>query len=75
VVRLHRVGPQVDRELGLDAQQLAPPERPVVGELLALQQRCDQPRALPGAAIRRERAHLGGGGQRADHIEEGAAHE
>ena len=33
VVGLHRVRPEVDRELRLHAQQVAPPHRPVVGEL------------------------------------------
>ena len=46
VVGLHRVGPQVDRELRLDPQQVAPLQRPVVGEGLALQQRLDHLRAL-----------------------------
>ena len=42
MVGLGGVGPEVDGELGLDAQQIAPFHGPVVGELRALEQAVDQ---------------------------------
>ena len=76
VVGLDRVGPQVDRELRLDPQQVAPLQRPVVGELLALEQRVDQRgRACRGRGPARNRRDLRGLGQRADDVEVDAAEE
>ena len=46
VIGLGRVGPEIDGELGLDPQHVAPFHRPVVGELVALQQAVDQQPAL-----------------------------
>ena len=69
MIGLRRVGPEVDGELRLDPQQIAPLHRPVVGELLPLQQPVDQRRAFVGAVIRQELPRLVGRGQRADHVE------
>ena len=69
VIGLHRVGPEVDGELRLDPQQVAPLHGPVVGELVALQQPVDQGAAFVGVAVREELRGLLGGGQRADDVQ------
>ena len=75
VIGLRRVGPEVDGELGLDPQQIAPLHRPVVGELVPLQQAVDQRAAFVGVAVDEKLPRLLGGGQRADHVQIDAAHE
>ena len=76
VIGLGRVGPKVDGKLGLDPQDVAPFHGPVVGELVALQQAIDQQPALVlRIRILDEIAGLLRGGQRADHVEIGAANE
>ena len=42
MIGLHGVGPEIDGELRLDPQQIAPLQRPVVGEFIPLQQTVDQ---------------------------------
>ena len=54
VIRLRRIGPQVDGELRLDPQQVAPLHRPVVGKLLPLQQAVDQGAAFVRVPVRQE---------------------
>ena len=71
VIGLRRVGPEVDRELRLDPQQVAPLHRPVVGELLALEQPVDQGARLSGSVSGRNCPGLLGRGQRADHVQIG----
>ena len=46
VIGLRRIGPEIDGELGLDPQDVAPLHRPVIGELIPLQQAIDQEPAL-----------------------------
>ncbi len=74
VIGLHRVGPEFDGELGLDPQQVAPLHRPVVGELLALQQAIDQLAAFVGVGILQELRRLFSRRERADHVQVGPAH-
>ena len=74
-VRLRRVGPEIDRELGLDAQQIAPFHRPVIGKFVALQQAVDEGGALAGRLVLQERSGLLSSGQRADRVEVDAAQE
>ena len=54
VIRLRRVGPEIDGKLRLDPQQVAPLHRPVIRELVALQQPVDQQRALVRVAVQDE---------------------
>ena len=75
VIGLHRVGPELDGELRLDPQQVAPLHRPVVGELVALQEAIDQLAAFVGVGILEELPRLVGRGQRADHVQVGPAEE
>ena len=56
MIGLGRVRPQVDGELGLDPQQVAPFQGPIVGPLVALQHAVHQRAALVGIASRRETA-------------------
>ena len=74
MIGLRRLGPELDGELRLDPQQIAPLHRPVVGELLPLQQTVDQRATLVGVAIRQKLPRLVGRGQRADHVEIDPAH-
>ena len=69
MIGLRRVGPEVDGELGLDPQQIAPFHGPVVGELVALQQPIDQLAALVGAVVLEELRGLLRRGQGADHVQ------
>ena len=69
VVRLGAVGPEVDREFGLDPQQVAPLHRPVVGELRPLEQAVDQHGTLVGGLVVQKALRLLGRGQRADGVE------
>ncbi len=46
MVDLDAVRPELDRELRLDAEEVAPLERPVVDVLVALEEGVDQPGAL-----------------------------
>ena len=76
VISLGCVRPEVDGELRLDPQDVAPFHGPVIGELLPLQQPVDQGGTLvPGIAIVDELARLLGGGERADQVKVGAADE
>ena len=52
VIGLHRVGPEVDGELRLDAQQLAPAHGPVIGKFVAFEQAIDEGGALGGVLVR-----------------------
>ena len=69
VVRLGGIGPEVDREFGLDPQQVGPLHRPVVGKLRTLQQAIDQHRALVGGLVVQKTLRLVRRGQRADRVE------
>ncbi len=73
VIRLHRIGPQIDGELRLDPQQVAPLHRPVIRKLLALQQTINQGAAFVRVLVQHERSRLLRGGQRANHVQIGAA--
>ena len=42
LIRLRRIGPEVDREFRFDAQEVAPFHRPVIGKLWPLQQLINQ---------------------------------
>ena len=66
------LGPDADRVLALDAQQVAPLERPEIVELVAGEQAVDQ---LGAVGFRQEGAGFVGGGQDADHVEVDAAQE
>ena len=46
VISLRGVGPEIDGELRLDAQNVTPFHRPVIGELVPLQQAVNQDAAL-----------------------------
>ncbi len=74
VIGLGRIGPEIDGELRLDPQDVAPFHRPVVRELIPLQQTIDQRRALVlRVRILDELPGLLRRGQRADHVQIGAA--
>ncbi len=75
VVGLGGIGPEVDGELGFDAQEVAPLGGPVVGELVAREQAIDEGGSLVGIGARQEVGGLFGGGQGADDVEIGAAEE
>ena len=75
VIGLGGVGPQVDGELRLDAQQVAPLHRPVVGKLVALEQPVDQGGAFVGVRIGEELRRFLRGGQRADDVQVDAPQE
>jgi len=76
VIRLGRIGPEIDGELRLDSQNVAPFHRPVIGKLVPFQQAVDQPAALVlRVRILDELAGLLSGGKRADHIQVGAPDE
>ena len=74
VIGLRRVRPEIDRKLRLDAQQIAPLHGPIHRELIALEQRLDQSTAFVRFRVLDEGARLSRRRQRADDIEEGAAH-
>ena len=61
--------------VAIDAQQVGPAHRPVVGILRPLEQLVDQPGPLVGSRVGQERAGLRRGRQRADGVEEDAAQE
>ena len=76
MIGLRRVGPEIDGELRLDAQDVAPFHRPIIGKFVPLQQPIDQQPALVLCVrILDELARLFRGGKRADHIQIGAADE
>src|ERR1035441_6859552 len=75
VIGLGGVGPEVDGELGLDAQQVTPLHGPIVGELGAVQKAVDEGGALGGGGVGEKVGSFLGGGQGADDVEEGAAEE
>ena len=75
VVRLHRVGPQVDGELRLDAQQFAPAHGLVIGKLVPFEQAVDEGAAFGGVRVGQELRRLFGGGEGADDVEVGAPQE
>ncbi len=75
VVRLHRVGPEVDGILALDAEQVAPFQRGGVGELRTRQQVVHELGPLGRVGFGQERPGLGGGGQEARRVEVDAAEE
>ncbi len=76
VIRLRGVGPEIDRELGLDPEDVAPLHGPVVGVLVAFQQTVDQRGAFAfGVRVVEELADLLRGGKRAEHVQVHAAHE
>ncbi len=75
VIGLHRVGPELDGELRLDPQQVAPLHRPVVGELVSLQETIDELAAFVAVRILQELPGLFGRRQGADHVEVDPAHE
>ena len=72
VVDGHRLGPDADGVLALDAEQVAPLERPEIVEFVAGEEAVDE---LGAVGLRQERARFGGGGQDADHVEVDAAQE
>jgi len=74
VIGLGRIGPEVDGELGLHPQQIAPLHRPIVGKLLPLQEAIDQQAALLGVLIQQELPRLLRGGQGADDVQVGPPH-
>ena len=73
VIGLCGVGPEIDGELGLDAQQVAPLHGPIVGELGAFEEAIDEGGAFGGVGVGEELRSFLRGGQGADDIEEGAA--
>ena len=76
VIGLGGVGPEIDGELGLDAQQVAPLHGPVVGELGAFEQAIDEGGALVrGRGRARNCDGFLRGGQGADDVEVDAAEE
>ncbi len=75
VIRLRRLRPEIDRVFRLDPQQVAPLQRPEVGELLALQQPVDQLAPLLRIGVGQKGAGLVRRGQRADHVQVDAAQE
>src|ERR1035438_7251922 len=75
VIGLGGVGPEIDGELGLDAQQVAPLHGPKVGELGALQEAIDEGGAFGGVLVGEELRSFLGGGQGTDDVEVGAAEE
>src|ERR1017187_4469215 len=75
VIGLGGIGPEVDGELGFDAQQVAPLHGPIVGELGAVEEAVDQGGAFGGGGVGEEVGSFLGGGQSADDVEEGAAEE
>jgi hypothetical protein len=58
-----------------DEQQIRPLVGPVVHEVVALEQRVHEPRALVGPGVRDKRVHVGARGQRAGRVQERAADE
>ena len=73
VIGLRRVGPEIDGELRLDAQQVAPLHGPIVGELGAFEEPVDEGGALGGVWVGQKLRCLLRGGQGANDIEESAA--
>ena len=75
MISLSRIGPQVDGELRLDPQQIAPLHRPIIRELVTLQQAINQGAALVRIPVHQELRGLLCCGQRADDVEIGASDE
>ena len=75
VIGLCGIGPEIDGELGLDAQEVAPLHGPVVGELGAFEQAVDEGSAFGGVGVCEELRRFLRGGQGADDVEVGAAEE
>ena len=76
VIGLRRIWPQIDRKLRLDAQHIAPAQRPQVGKFVAFQQPVDENSALVrGVGIQDEIAGFLRAGQGADHVQIDAANE
>jgi len=71
VVGLNGIRPEVDRELRLHPQQVAPLHRPVVRELAACEEAIDERAALRRVSIVDERPCLVGGRQRPDDVQVG----
>jgi hypothetical protein len=70
---LRSSGPEIDGELGLDAQQIAPLHRPIDGKLTALKKLIYKRSAPPGIGAGEKRRRLLRRGQRADGVKVGAA--
>jgi hypothetical protein len=68
IVSLGGVGPQVDRELGLDSQEITPLHSPVVGEFVAGEELVDEEGALVGVLAVEKFNGLGGGREGAGDI-------
>ena len=68
VVGLGALGPEVDRKLGFDAQQVAPLHGPVIGKLVALQELIDEGGSLLGFPAIEKLSSLFGGGQGAGRV-------
>ncbi len=75
VISLGSLRPQVDRKLALDAEDVAPLHRPIVGELLSLQEAVDEDGSLVGIGAAKEVFDLLGDWYGADDIETGPADE
>src|SRR6266496_215083 len=75
MVGLGGVGPEVDREFGLNTKEVAPFHGPVGGELVALEEAVNKGGALVGIGVFEELRGLLGGGERADGVEVDAAEE
>ena len=76
MIRLGRVGPEVDRKLRFDTQDVAPLHGPVVGEFLPLQQAVNQEATLVlGVRVQDELPRLDRRGQLAQHVQISATDE
>ena len=73
VVSSHGLRPDPHRVLALDAQQVAPFQRPEIRKFGAFQQPVDQLGALVRSRVFQKRTRLGGCGQNADHVQIDAA--
>ena len=69
MVGLHRVGPQVDRELRFHPQQVAPFQGPVLRELIACQELVYQAGTFVRLIAREECLHFPGFGQGSYHVQ------
>ncbi len=75
VVGLNGVGPEIDRELGLDAEDVAPLEGPEIGKFGAGEEEIDQDGALVGRAVLEEVVSGLGVWDGADEVDVDAAEE
>ena len=72
VIRLRRVGPQINGELRLHPQQIAPLHRPVIRKFIARQKLVIELGALVRVAAQDEAAGFAGGWLCANHVQIGA---